>query len=236
MANNTGPKVNVDLQKVRRPLTVAAATAAVALLLTGCVSGDNKPTVSDKVAGVDHTTRTPGKSARSSASQSRDKPDGVDLSLPEDMELVFDWEKPEDANEAAAMGDAANFFRAIYRGVHKRTTNDAAVATYATGDGLRYAKTQIEVRLEGGWTATGTRRHYNATTRSALNGKSVEIAFCVDSSMFYGKEIESKKILKTEPSLKDFDYFEVVMVKHPTGKDLWQASKVFVKAKAMKCR
>ncbi|MFD7435865.1 hypothetical protein [Streptomyces sp. NPDC059861] len=41
------------------------------------------------------------------------------------------------------MDDAANYLRAIYRGVDQRTTNAAAVTTYATGGGLRYAEVQV---------------------------------------------------------------------------------------------
>ncbi|GGS88800.1 hypothetical protein [Streptomyces violaceus] len=221
----------------RRPLPVAAAlVATAALLLTACGSGDEKSSDNDKIAGADQGTKTPKESASPSGAPAGDKPDGVDVSLPEDMDLVFDWDKPKDKNEAAAMNDAANFVRAIYRGVNKRTANDAAVTAYSTGEGLHYAKTQINSRVDGGWTATGTRRHYQATTRSAPNGKSVEVAFCVDSSKFYGKEVKTEKVLKSKPSIADFDYFKIVMVKFPTGDGLWQASKVFVESKAEKCR
>ncbi|PAK26880.1 hypothetical protein CJD44_07700 [Streptomyces sp. alain-838] len=158
------------------------------------------------------------------------------MSLPKDMNLVFDWEKPKGENEAAAMSDTANFFRAIYRGVDQRTTKDASIAAYATGEGLKYAETQINAWVEGGWTATGTLRHYDVTTRSAENGNSVEVAFCADASKFYGKEIKTEKVLKTQPSIEDFDYYKIIMVKYPTGDDLWQASKVFVETKAAKCQ
>ncbi|MFB7929348.1 MULTISPECIES: hypothetical protein [Streptomyces] len=221
----------------RRPLPVAAALAATAaLLLTACGSGDDKSSDNDKIAGADQGTKTPKESASPAGAPAGDKPDGVDVSLPEDMDLVFDWDKPKDKNEAAAMEDAANFVRAIYRGVYKRTSKDAGVTAYSTGEGLHYAKTQINSRVDGGWTATGTRRHYQATTRSAPNGSSVEVAFCVDSSKFYGKEVKTEKVLKSKPSIADFDYFKIVMVKFPTGDDLWQASKVFVETKAEKCR
>lgn len=221
----------------RRTLPVAAAlTATAVLLLTACGSGDEKPAGNDKITGADQGAETPKESADPSAAQAGDNPDGVDVSLPKDMNLVFDWTKPKDKNEAAAMDDAANFIRAIYRGVHKRTSNDAAVTAYSTGEGLHYAKTQINGRIDGGWTATGTRRHYEATTRSAPNGKSVEVAFCVDSSKFYGKEVKTGKVLKSKPSISDFDYFKIVMVKFPTGEDLWQASKVFVETKVAKCQ
>jgi len=221
----------------RRSLPVAAALAATAaLLLTACGSEDDKSSDNDKIAGADQGAETPKESTEPSAAPEEDKPDGVDVSLPKDMNLVFDWEKPKAKNEAAAMDDAANFFRAIYRGVDKRTTKDAAVAAYATSDGLHYANTQINAWIEGGWTATGTLRHYDATTRSASNGTSVEVAFCADAGKFYGKEIKTKKVLKTEPSIEDFDYYKIIMVKYPTGEDLWQASKVYVETKAAKCQ
>ncbi|MFF6865510.1 hypothetical protein [Streptomyces ardesiacus] len=220
----------------RRSLPVAAAlVASAALLLTACGGGDDKSSDND-IAGADQSTETPKESATPSTAPAEDKPDGVDLSLPKDMNLVFDWKKPEDKNEAAAMDDTANFFRAIYRGVDKRTAKDAAVAAYSTGGGLKYAQTQIDAWIEGGWTATGTLRHYDVTTRSADNGTSVEVAFCADSSKFYGKEIKTNKVLTTEPSIKDFDYYKIIMTKYPTADDLWQASKVFVETKAEKCQ
>ncbi|NNN35410.1 hypothetical protein HLK59_34580 [Streptomyces sp. S3(2020)] len=158
------------------------------------------------------------------------------MSLPKDINLVFDWDKPKDKNEAAAMEDAANFVRAIYHGVDKRTSKVAAVTTYSTGGGLHYAQTQINDRVDGGWTATGTRRHYDVTTRSASNGSSVEVAFCVDSSKFYGKEVKTGKVLTSKPSIADYDYFKIIMVKYPTDENLWQASNVYVEEKAAKCQ
>lgn len=223
----------------RRTLPVAAALAATAaLLLTACGSGDDKASDNDKIAGADQGSATPTESASASGAPAEDKPDGVDVSLPKGMDLtmVFDWDKPKDKNQAAAMEDTANFLRAIYRGIDKRTTNDAAVVAYSTGDGLHYAKTQINAWIKGGWTATGTERHYDVSTRSATNGQAVEVAFCVDSSKFYGKEIKTGKVLKTEPSLADFDYFKIIMVESPTADSLWQASKVYVETKAAKCQ
>jgi hypothetical protein len=221
----------------RRSLPVAAALATTAaLLLTACGSGDDKASDNDKIAGADQGSESPKASASASGAPAEDKPDGVDVSLPKDMNLVFDWDKPKDKNEAAAMEDAANYIRAIYHGVDKRTANDAAVVAYSTGDGLHYAQVQINDRVENGWTATGTRRQYDVSTRSASNGSSVEVAFCVDSSKFYGKEVKTGKILKTTPSITDFGYFKIIMVKAPASDTLWQASKVYVQEKAAKCQ
>ncbi|MFI6023815.1 hypothetical protein ACIBCP_40030 [Streptomyces sp. NPDC051287] len=221
----------------RRTLpAVTALAATAALLLTACGSGDDKAGDNDKIAGADRATKTPTASASASGAPAEDKPDGVDVSLPKDMNLVFDWAKPKDKNEAAAMNDAANFVRAIYHGVAEGKADVAAVAAYSTGGGLTYAKTQINSRVDDGWTATGTRRHYDATTRSAANGDSVEVDFCVDSSKFYGKAVKSGKVLKSAPSIADYDYFKIIMVKYPTSNGLWQASKVYVEGKAAKCQ
>ncbi|MCO4698746.1 hypothetical protein LRR80_04834 [Streptomyces sp. RO-S4] len=220
----------------RRTLPTAAAfAAATALLLTACGGGDDGSAENDKVVGADQQAEEPTKSAEPGAPQ-EEKPDGVDLSLPKNINLVFDWDKPKNKNEAAAMDDAANFFRAIYRGVDQRTTKDAGVVAYATGEGLHYAQTQIDAWIDGGWTATGTLRHYDATTRSAGDGTSVEVAFCADSGKFFGKEVKTGKVLTTEPSIEDFDYYKLIMVKLPTSDTLWQASKIFVETKAAKCQ
>ncbi|MBV1938371.1 hypothetical protein KUF83_17635 [Streptomyces sp. BV286] len=222
----------------RRSLPVAAALAATAaLLLTACGGGDDKSSDNDKIAGAGQDKEKPKKSAEP-AGAAEDKPDGVDVSLPKGMnlDLVFDWDKPKAKNEAAAMDDAANYLRAMYRGVGKRTANDAAVTSYSTGDGRRYAEVQIKEWVKGGWTATGLRRHYDATTRSTTNGNSVEVAFCSDSSKFYAEEVKTGKVLKTKPSLVDFSYFKIIMVKLPTSDSLWQASKVFVEEEAKKCQ
>ncbi|MFC9831187.1 hypothetical protein [Streptomyces albogriseolus] len=221
----------------RRTLPVAAAFAAAAtLMLTACGGGDDQSGDRDKIAGAGQGTEKPTKSAEPSGAPAEDKPDGVDVSLPKDMNLVFDWEEPKDKNEAAAMEDAGNYLRAIYRGVDKRTTKDAALIAYATGEGLHYGEVQINEWIKGGWTATGIRRHYDATTRSASNDNSVEVAFCSDASKFYGKEVKTGKVLKTEPSLKDFGYYKIIMVKVPTGEDLWRATKVDVETGVEKCR
>ncbi|MFE0672614.1 hypothetical protein [Streptomyces sp. NPDC058867] len=221
----------------RRTLPAATAlVAAAALLLSACGSEDDKSGDNDKITGAESGSPTPKESTSPSGAPAEDKPDGVDVSLPADVNLVFDWDEPKNKNEAAAMADTANFFRAIYRGVDKRTTKDAALSAFSTGDGRHYGEVQINGWVDGGWTATGTLRHYDVTTRSAENGTSVEVAFCADATSFYGKEVKTDKILKTEPSIADFDYYKIIMVKFPTGENLWQASKVFVETKAKKCQ
>ncbi|MGV9880522.1 hypothetical protein [Streptomyces sp. NPDC003006] len=127
----------------RRTLPVTTALAAIAaLLLAGCGSGgDDSSKDRDEIAGSDQGPAKPKKSTDPSAAPAEDKPDGVDLTLPKDMNLVFDWDKPQDKDEAAAMDDTRHFVRSIYRGVGQQSMPDPAVAAYATNKGLSYART-----------------------------------------------------------------------------------------------
>ncbi|MEV0323621.1 hypothetical protein ACIBKX_13535 [Streptomyces sp. NPDC050658] len=221
----------------RRTMPVTAALAATAaLLLTACGSGDDGDSKdNDKIAGADQGADKPKKSPDASGAPDEDKPDGVDLTLPEDMKLVFEWDKPKDKDEAAALDDARHFVRSIYRGVAEQSVKDPAVSTYATDKGLSYAHTQIQGRVDAGLTSTGTRRHFQEKTRKSPNGNAVEVSFCVDSSKFYSKEVKSEKVRKGEPGPASYDFFKIVMSKFPGKDDLWRASLVYVTEKADQC-
>ncbi|GHJ01275.1 hypothetical protein ACFY1G_00610 [Streptomyces olivaceus] len=54
------------------------------------------------------------------------------------------------------------------------------------------------------------------------------------SSKLYGKEVKTRKVLKSEPSIADFDFFKIIMGKYPMTDRRWRASKVFVATKAKK--
>lgn len=220
----------------RRTMPVTAALAATAaLLLTACGSGDDGKSKDDKIAGADQGSGKPKKSPEPSPAPAEDKPDGVDLTLPKDMDLVFNWDKPADKDEAAALDDARHFVQSIYRGVAEQTVKDPAVSTYATDKGLSYAHTQIQGRVDAGLTSTGTRRHFQEKTRKSPNGNAVEVSFCVDSSKFYSKEVKSKKVRKGAPGAASYDFFKIVMAKFSGKDDLWRASLVYVTEKADQC-
>ncbi|MGY1546753.1 hypothetical protein [Streptomyces sp. MN6] len=58
----------------------------------------------------------------------------------------------------------------------------------------------------------------------------------MDVSLPEDMNLVFEKVIKGTPSLTDFDHFNIIMVKVPTGDGLWQASKVFVETKAEQCR
>jgi hypothetical protein len=152
----------------RRSLPFTAAlTATEALQLTACGSGDDKSGDDDKIAGG-QGAETPKESASASRAPAGATPDGVDVSLPKDMNLVFDWDRPKNKDEAAAMQDAANFVRPPTEA--STSTRPRTPPWSPTRQAMGRATRRH--RSTPGWTAHGTRHtahgtrhHYHATTR-----------------------------------------------------------------------
>ncbi|NUP24475.1 MAG: hypothetical protein HOZ81_52170 [Streptomyces sp.] len=218
----------------RRTLPVTAATFALSatLLLSACGGGDD--TSPDDIKGADTGSSSPSASASASASPAADRPD---VSLPKDLELVFDFEKPSNADNAAALADAENYIRALNHGITEQNPSDPAYQYYSAGDAARYANTQIEQYVKGGWTLTGKDRYYRAETSAAGDSKSVKlvrVAFCEDQSKVYGKEVKSGKVLKTEGSSDDFLKFDLLMA-FPKGSQVWRAQQITVTEKSTEC-
>ncbi|MFF5143916.1 hypothetical protein ACFY6U_30000 [Streptomyces sp. NPDC013157] len=221
----------------RRTLPVAAALAvSAALLLTACGGGDDNAKGNDKIAGAD--TSDPKTSASPSASDAAVDVNRPTMTFPSDFEMAFDISKPSDAKEAAALGDAENFVRAINYGITRQDAEDAAYKFYSTAGGTAqaYAKKQIKQYIDGGWTVTGVQRYSQGKVNLAADGKRASVAFCDDDSKFYGKEVKSKKVLKTSPSDKDYYYFEIVMTASQEVRGLWTAEDVEVQSEATQCK
>ncbi|MFJ2232976.1 hypothetical protein [Streptomyces sp. NPDC087859] len=215
------------------PVTAAAFAMAATLLLTACGGGDGGS--GDDIKGAGTASGSPSASASASASPVADRPD---VSLPEDLDLVFDFEKPSDADNAAARADAENYVRALNHGITRQDPSDPAYQYYSAGDAARYANTQIKEYVKGGWTLTGKDRYYRAETSAAGDSKSVKlvrVSFCEDASKVYGKEVKSGKVLHTEESPDDFLKFNLVMAS-AKGSPVWRAQLITVKEKATECQ
>ena len=128
--------------------------------------------------------------------------------------------------------------RSIAHGIVKRTANDPLVARYAQGGSVaqKYAHTQIQQAISGGWTETGTDRYYRPTVNLSSAKTGASVSFCDFQGKAYGKDIKTGKLLGTAVTDNSYVYFTIVMAKFPTGADLWQAVSVDVKAKATQCK
>ncbi|MFZ4154273.1 hypothetical protein [Streptomyces pseudogriseolus] len=210
--------------------SAAALTAATALLIAGCGGDDSSP---DDIKGADAGSTNP--SASAPASPDVDRPD---VSLPEDLRLVFDFDEPSDPDQAAALTDAANYIRALNHGITEQAPDDPAYRFYSGAGAARYAQSQIQEYVDGGWTVTGTDRYYDAETSSSdasEAAKTVLVTFCEDQSKAYGKEVKSGKVHRTEESLASYQKFSILMASQKDS-PVWRAQQITVAGKAQECR
>jgi hypothetical protein len=211
------------------PITAAALTTTAALLLTAC-GGSESP---DDIKGADTASKSP--STSSPAVPESDRPD---VSLPKDFRLVFDFDEPSDPDHAAALADAANYIRALNHGITQQNPDDPAYQFYSGAGAARYAKSQIQEYVDGGWTVTGTDRYYAAET-SSMDGskttKTVMVTFCEDQSKAYGKEVKSGKVHYTEESLASYQKFSILMASQ-SDSPVWRAQHITVAGKAKECQ
>ncbi|MCX4723551.1 hypothetical protein [Streptomyces sp. NBC_01306] len=218
------------------PAAVSFAAAA-ALLLTGCGGGD-KGSGNDKIAGAD------GGGAKKTAAPSKPAPSkapGIDrpvMKFPSDVSLVFDKASLPNADQAAALGDAENFVRAVIYGVTKHDVDNSAYKFYSEfqSPAQQYAKEQIQKNIDAGLTATGVSRYTGAKVQMVKGTKSAVVTFCSNDSKFYSKEIKSAKVHKTEESLSDYAFWQVGMMPSTATKGLWRASEIKVQGEAAQCR
>ncbi|WP_227025866.1 hypothetical protein [Streptomyces fodineus] len=202
-------------------------TATAALLLTACGGGGGGRT--DGIKGADGGSSSPSSSATTGG-------DGPDVSVPKDLNLVFDFTKPSDAKQAAALTDAENYIRALKHGIVKQDPNDPAYQYYSGGQAAQYAKSQIQAWVKGGWTATGTDKYYDAKATTMSGGKRVLVAFCRNQAKFYGKEIKTGKILYTKESLGSYEKFSLLMFPPSGSSDAWRAQVAEVVGNAKECQ
>lgn len=218
------------------PVAVVSLTAATALLLTGCGGGDDKDSGKDKIAGADDGGAK--KSASPSAAKEVRGIDRPKMTLPSDVRIVFDEADLSDADQAAAASDAHNFARAIRYGIVEQDVNNAAYKFYSElkSPAQAYAKDQIKQRVDKGLTISGEMRFSRTKVTPAENKKTSVVSFCSDSSKLFSKEVKTKKVHHTEPSISDYYSWQVLMTPSKNAKGLWRAQKVQVQDKAEECR
>ncbi|MEW2807568.1 hypothetical protein AB0929_10685 [Streptomyces massasporeus] len=216
----------------RRALTTTAAalTAAAALSLTACGGGSGGS--SGEIEGADKDAGSPSASAPNKVADA-DRPD---VSLPKDLNMVFDFDKPSDADEAAALDDSANFIRALKHAIVAQDPNDPAYQFYSRAGAAKYAKSQIEAWVKGGWTATGEDRYYDAATSKSDDAKAVLVTFCRNQAKSYSKDVKTDKIHYTKESAESFLKYRILMQPSADSPGIWQAQQIEVAGKATECR
>lgn len=208
------------------PALVALA-ASTTLLLTACGGGSDGS--SDEIEGA-------GKGAsKPSASASTD--DGSpDVSVPKDLKLLFDFSKPSDPKQAAAVDNAANYIRALKHGIVRQDENDPAYKYYSAAQAAQYAKTQIKTWIKGGWVPTGTDRYFKSEATELGEGKAVLVTFCRNQAKSFSKDIKGGKIHYGKESLDSYQKFSVLMSPPQGDAEVWKAQTVEVQGRVKECR
>ncbi|MBO0518121.1 hypothetical protein J0695_41350, partial [Streptomyces beijiangensis] len=62
------------------------------------------------------------------------------------------------------------------------------------------------------------------------------VSFCDDESTFYGTEVTSKKVLRSEPGNTDYYFFELVMTASNDVPGLWNAESIEFQTEATQCK
>ncbi|MFV8186109.1 hypothetical protein [Streptomyces sp. AF1B] len=208
------------------PTTAAAFTAAAALLLTGCGGGDKSS--SDDIKGADTGSSSPSASASDAG-----RPD---VSVPKDLNLVFDFDQPSDPKQAAALADAENYLRAKFHGIAAKDPDDPAYQFYSDGQAKQYVKSQIQTWAKGDWTPTGTDKYYNAETTTLSGGKRVLVTFCENQAKAYSKETKTGKVLRGKESLDSYLKQRLLMSPASGSSQVWKVQVTEVVGKAKECR
>ncbi|MFF8940761.1 hypothetical protein ACF1A5_00515 [Streptomyces sp. NPDC014864] len=215
----------------RRALTAAAIafTATATLLLTACGgSGTGKP---DDIKGADTGAGSPSASATAASGSGR-----PDVSLPRDLRVTFDVTQPSDADHAAALENAKNYVLALNHGITAQDPEDPAYQFYSLGNATKYAKKQIQAWVNDEWTATGTDSYYRARTDDVGSTGGVLVTMCRDQSKFYGKNVKTKKVKYTEPSLDDYQQFRLLMAAPKGAQKTWKVLQIEVQGRVKECR
>ncbi|MBO8184774.1 hypothetical protein [Streptomyces spirodelae] len=224
----------------RRPaVSLAAATVAAALLLAGCGGGDDGDGKSGKIEGADDAGKKSSSGPEKSGSGSEKKePDfrTSDIKLPDDVKLVFDWDQPSDPEKAAALDGAADYMRALVHGTVKQDSKDPVLAKHVVPlqSAQEFATTVVKMDVKDGVTATGKQRYYREDIGQVVDGKLVEVAFCVDQSEFFDRKVKSGKVLRTEESASSYMRYTLVMQKPDQGDRPWKARTFEFEGKAVK--
>lgn len=220
----------------RRALTTTAAVfaATAALLLTACGGGGEEKSPDD-AKGADGGTKSPAASSAPSDSDPADA-DRPDLSVPQELKLVFDFDQPSDAKHAAALADAENYIRALKHGIAKQDPNDPAYRFYSGAQAEQYAKSQIEAWVKGGWTVYGTDTYYDDEVTTMSDGKGVLVSFCRNQAKSYSKDVKTGKVHYTEESLDSYLRYRLLMAPPSGAAAVWKAANIEVIGKAKECR
>lgn len=212
----------------RRTLPAPTAlTITAALLLTACGSSEDNSKGSDKITGTDMGTHTPARSA-SGGNVGRPK-----ISLPSDLNLIFENTKTGNPVKDAVLADNAERMRAVDAAITGTDPQGHAIAFYNTGKALEAALSWVDEFKKAGATLTGKARYYDRNV--TLTGKSsATLMFCADESKGFSKDKKTEEIDRSPVTKNSYVLYNTSLEKNSDG--IWQTSQIISTRGAAKCQ
>ncbi|MQS06332.1 hypothetical protein [Streptomyces alkaliphilus] len=212
-----------------------AAATATALLLTAC--GGSEDGNDSPITGADQSTESTPEPEETTAEDEPEDADGdhPEIELPDDVELVFDWDTPEDPDEAAALSHAVYYLTALNKAIVEQDPDHPLYQGHSLGGAREYARDQVEQWVDGGWTKSGKDRYYKLDFRRV--GDIIGVEFCRDNSEMFGKEVATGNLVPKEEGSEysQYTYYTIGMVESPGAEGFWQATAIEVLGEAQQC-
>ncbi len=214
----------------RRSLPVAAALAAsAALLLTACGGGEEESKGKDEIAGADTGDTSASTPASPSPSADVNRPD---LSLPADVNEVFEDWNTGDTTKDAVLADAGHSMTAVTRAITDGDTKSPALTFYYKGEALAGAAKWVQTFVDHDATITGTTRYYAPTVD--LSGETTAaVTLCADESKAFNKFRKTNKVDRSAPSDNSYVYYVSRLERNSDG--IWVTNEVISKRGNEKC-
>lgn len=211
-------------------LAAAALTAAAALSLSACGSGDDSSKGSNKIAGAD-TGDT--KSASPSPSASADGIDRPEIKLPSDMKMVFEGQKTGDSVKDAILADNERTVSTVWQAMATGDVKSSGLAFYYTDRALtgEYKYAQNAVAKNISW--AGNLRYFDRQV-TVFGKSSAAVTYCVDESRADLKDRKTGKTKGTTTSSDSYVYYNAGVKKNDDG--VWQTWDLSEDRGSQKCQ
>ncbi|MFJ4920141.1 hypothetical protein [Streptomyces sp. NPDC088725] len=205
----------------RRPLPLAIALSATAvLLLSACGSSDEPAHDSGKIAGADRDAgETPASpSASTSPSAATNRPA---MALPSDIKENFDGWETGDSTKDAILADAGRAQSAVTYAVTQGSVESSALSFYQSKDALVGSMDYVKSFVDQGATYSGTIRYY-APKITVFDEKSAGVVYCSDESKAFSKNRKTEKVTKTPVTANSYLLYSTRLEKNAQG--IWQTT------------
>ncbi|MFI1354025.1 hypothetical protein ACH4TV_10630 [Streptomyces sp. NPDC020898] len=214
----------------RRPLSVAAAFAATAVLfLTACGGGDGGDGGGGGGSKGSGETSAPPPASASPATDS-DRPD---IELPADLSYTFDWPRTGDTEKDAVLADSEQSIKAVDLAITHQNPLDKAYLYYYEGAAAAGTETFVQAYVDAKARVTGSYRYYEAVAN--VNGSDrASLVYCEDQSKAYDMYFSPKRVDRTAVTKNSYVLYSTQL--HRNDKGVWVVEKIVSQRGSTECQ